>query len=309
MPYKPIAVLYQSSFAQSLQLNSTRYIFSKKILSIAVLFSLLSLNGQVQADSMSALILEKSTQPELAVPDARVSTRSTIQRVRMISPGTATATVNRTNAPSMTTHSVPPIQTHQAQTYQVKSPQAKPSQSRAVYATATNTASPYPEVKRQTPKVLPAFLSGGSISGSYDNVDSAYLPLLSRAEKQSNRPARDVISMARTMSLNERTIIKGGCWDYLNAVFNRAGVNRSTVHKGVYAEGPYADSGEIRVGDWLYYINHGYNDIEHSGLFVGWVDESAKQALILSYAGESRQEPARYRVYDLSHVYQIIRPT
>ena len=87
MPYKPIAVLYQSSFAQSLQLNSTRYIFSKKILSIAVLFSLLSLNGQVQADSMSALILEKSTQPELAVPAARVSTRSTIQRVRMISPG------------------------------------------------------------------------------------------------------------------------------------------------------------------------------------------------------------------------------
>lgn len=307
MSYKPIAVLYQSSFAQSLQLNSTRYIFSNKTLSIAVLFSLLSLNGQVQADSMSALIMEKSTQPELVVPAARVSTRSTIQRVRMNAP--TTVNTNRANSTAVNAHSVSSLQTPQAQTYQVKSPQAKPSQSRAVYATATNTASPYPEVKRQTPKILPAFLSGGSISGSYDNVDSAYLPLLSRAEKQSNRPARDVISMARTMSLNERTIIKGGCWDYLNAVFNRAGVNRSTVHKGVYAEGPYADSGEIRVGDWLYYINHGYNDIEHSGLFVGWVDESAKQALILSYAGESRQEPARYRVYDLSHVYQIIRPT
>ena len=167
-----------------------------------------------------------------------------------------------------------------------------------------STASRYPEVKRQAPTVLPAFLSG-----SYDNVSSEYLPLLSRAESQSNYAAREVISTARAMTLNERTLIKGGCWDYLNAVFNRAGVNRNTVHKGAYEQGPYANSNDIKVGDWLYYINHGYNDIEHSGLFVGWVDESAKQALILSYAGESRREPARYRVYDLSHVYNIIRPT
>ena len=317
MPYKPIAVLYQSPFAQSLSSTSIRCIFSKKIFSIAALFSLLSLNGQVQADSMSALIMEKSAQPELAVPAARVSTRSTIQRVRMTAP--TTVNTNRANSTAVNAHSVSSLQTPQAQTdrpqnyytqnNQFPSPQTKPSQSRAVYATATNTASRYPEVKRQAPKVLPAFLSGNSIAGSYDNVDNAYLPLLSRAENQSNRAARDVVSMARTMSLNERTIIKGGCWDYLNAVFNRAGVNRSTVHKGAYAEGPYANSGDIQVGDWLYYINHGYNDIEHSGLFVGWVDESAKQALILSYAGESRQEPARYRVYDLSHVYHIIRPT
>lgn len=320
MPYTPITVLYQSSFAPSLSLNLARYIFSKKMLPIATLFSLLSLNGQVQADSMSALIMEKSVQPELAVPAARVSTRSTIQRVRMTSP--ATVNVSRTNS-APTTSALYPAQAYQAQTYrpqnhynqnnQVQTPQSKPPQSRAVYATAANTASNpasrYPEVKRQAPSVLPAFLSGGSIAGSYDNVDSAYLPLLSRAENQSNRAARDVVSMARTMSLNERMIIKGGCWDYLNAVFNRAGVNRSTVHKGIYKQGPYANSNDIQVGDWLYYINHGYNDIEHSGLFVGWVDEPAKQALILSYAGESRQEPARYRVYDLSHVYQIIRPT
>ena len=97
-----------------------------------------------------------------------------------------------------------------------------------------------------------------------------------------------VVSTARKMALNERIIIQGGCWDYLNAVFNRAGVTRDTVHKGIYGQGPYASSGEIEVGDWLYYINHGYNDVEHSGLFVGWVDERAKQALILSYAGENR---------------------
>ncbi|WP_201507820.1 hypothetical protein [Psychrobacter proteolyticus] len=167
-----------------------------------------------------------------------------------------------------------------------------------------NTSYRYPEVQRSAPTVLPAFLSG-----NYVNVDSEYLPLLSNAETQSSIAAREVVSTARKMALNERTIIQGGCWDYLNAVFNRAGVSRNTIHKGTYAQGPYASSSEIEAGDWLYYINHGYNGVEHSGLFVGWVDERAKQALILSYAGENRREPARYRVYDLSNVYQIMRPS
>ena len=162
----------------------------------------------------------------------------------------------------------------------------------------------YPDRNYQQPAVLPEFLRG-----SYDNVDSEYLPILGHAETQSSMAAREVMSTARAMALNERTIIQGGCWDYLNAVFNRAGVTRDTVHKGAYRQGPYANSSEIQAGDWLYYINHGYKGIEHSGLFVGWVDESAKQALMLSYAGENRREPARYKVYDLSNVYQIMRPT
>ena len=169
---------------------------------------------------------------------------------------------------------------------------------------ALSTTYRYPKMQRQAPMVLPAFLSG-----NYDNVDSEYLPLLSSAETQSSMAAREVVSTARKMALNERTIIQGGCWDYLNAVFNRAGVSRNTIHKGTYAQGPYANSSDIEAGDWLYYINHSYNGVEHSGLFVGWVDEQAKQALILSYAGENRREPARYRVYDLSNVYQIMRPS
>nr|WP_317199233.1 hypothetical protein [uncultured Psychrobacter sp.] len=169
---------------------------------------------------------------------------------------------------------------------------------------SVNTSYQYPSIQRQAPAVLPAFLSG-----QYDNVDSEYLPLLSLAETQSSSAAREVISTARKMALNERTIVQGGCWDYLDAVFKRAGVTRDTVHKGKYGQGPYAASHEIKAGDWLYYINHGYNGVEHSGLFVGWTDEAAKEALILSYAGENRREPARYRVYDLSNVYQIMRPT
>lgn len=287
-----------------------------KKLSITASLLFLSSASYVHADSMSALIAQKSIQshPQInasytppqattpsnySVPSARVSTRSTIKRA-----GSASSNYSNTNFGTTANNNVnaafntsSPIDN----TYRYKKqPTHKP---------AMKVSYRYPNVQRQPPKVLPAFLSGSSLSGSYDNVDSEYLPLLSRAEAQSSAAARGVISMARKMALNERTIIQGGCWDYLDAVFKRAGVTRDTLHKGTYAEGPYANSNEIELGDWLYYINHGYNGVEHSGLFVGWVDEAAKQALILSYAGENRQEPARYRVYDLSNVYQIMRPS
>ncbi|HCR87415.1 MULTISPECIES: hypothetical protein [Psychrobacter] len=254
--------------------------------------------GQVHADSMSALIAQKSVQPDYsarytptysAVPSAKISTRSTIQRA-------GNATSYRSNSSNGQ-----PSYSSNSDSNNSYSNNSYSNQNAYIGNAQSNYR--YPEVARQAPSVLPAFLSG-----NYDNVDSEYLPLLSNAETQSSRAAREVISTARKMALNERTIIKGGCWDYLNAVFNRAGVSRDTIHKGTYGQGPYASSKDIEVGDWLYYINHGYNGVEHSGLFVGWVDERAKQALILSYAGENRREPARYRVYDLSNVYQIMRP-
>lgn len=260
----PPLLVIASRNVLSAQTTMTKLTIIKKAPIVALLTLFLGGTSYTHADSMSALIAQKTAQPELTVPSAKVSTHSTIQRVR----------ADRSTA-------------------------ITPSS-----ASNFNTAYRYPDVQRQSPAVLPAFLSG-----SYDNVDSEYLPLLSNAETNSSNAAREVISTARTMALNERTIIQGGCWDYLNAVFNRAGVTKDTVHKGAYKKGPYANSGDIEVGDWLYYINHGYNGVEHSGLFVGWVDEAAKQALILSYAGESRREPARYRVYDLSNVYQIMRPT
>ena len=249
--------------------------------------------GQVHADSMSSLIAQKSSLTDYsarytpsypAIPAAKISTRSTIQRA-------GTSNSYRSN-----TSNTQPI-------YSNSSYANKTYSNQNAYVSNNQPNYRYPKVQRQVSSVLPAFLSG-----NYDNVDSEYLPLLSNAETQSSLAAREVISTARKMALNERTIIQGGCWDYLNAVFKRAGVTRDTIHKGTYGQGPYANSGEIEVGDWLYYINHGYNGVEHSGLFVGWVDEQAKQALILSYAGESRREPARYRVYDLSNVYQIMRP-
>ena len=65
----------------------------------------------------------------------------------------------------------------------------------------------------------------------------------------------------------------------------------------------------LRPGDWIYHVNHSYGDIEHSGMFVDWLDRKRHIALMLSYGGEGRRKPGRYRPYDITHTYRIIRPT
>lgn len=141
------------------------------------------------------------------------------------------------------------------------------------------------------------------------NIEAEHIDTLYRAEQSSVGASRQVLRTVRQMALDNKEIIKGSCWDYLNAAFNRAGVSKETIFTGEYPYGPFIDTNEIRPGDWLYYINHGYNDIEHSGLFVGWLNREKNEALILSYAGESRNEPARYKVYDVSHTYNVMRPS
>ncbi len=58
----------------------------------------------------------------------------------------------------------------------------------------------------------------------------------------------------------------------------------------------------------VYYLNHSYANIEHSAIFVDWLNRHQKNALMLSYAGQNRRTPAQLLPYDLSHVYRIERP-
>ena len=136
---------------------------------------------------------------------------------------------------------------------------------------------------------------------------------LSSAENNADSDGRNILAMGRMMTVEKKEIVRGSCWDYSNAVYNRSGypntkANRHTVFKGTKKQGPYADPKMIRPGDWLYYVNHSYGDIEHSAIFVKWIDYRERTALMLSYGGEKRNEPARYLPYDISHVYQITRP-
>lgn len=132
---------------------------------------------------------------------------------------------------------------------------------------------------------------------------------LDAAEQKASPQGRQVLQTGRQMALINGEIIRGGCWDYANTIYNRAGYkkHRQTVFKGNKNYGPYADSNLIQHGDFLYYVNHSYHESEHSAIFVDWLDYSTKTALMLSYAGERRHQPARYKSYDLSNVYQIIR--
>ncbi len=135
-----------------------------------------------------------------------------------------------------------------------------------------------------------------------------YDALIAQAERHAAPHARTVLAVARRM-VTQEVIVRGSCWDYLNAVFLRAGFP-AAQRRIVYASdrtGPYAEPARLQPGDWLYYVNHSYGDIEHSGLFVGWVHRARMQGLILSYGGEHRNKPGRYRVYDLQSVYRIMR--
>ena len=167
------------------------------------------------------------------------------------------------------------------------------------------------------PKAKPAAFKVPNQSAApldrYDGNEGLVSNLM-QAEEEAEEIGRKILATGRVMTLDNREIVRGSCWDYTNAVYTRSGYpndrkSRVVVFKGTKSKGPYADARLIKPGDWLYYVNHSYNGVEHSAIFVKWVDFESRSALMLSYGGEKRNEPARYLTYDLSNVYQIIRPS
>jgi len=134
--------------------------------------------------------------------------------------------------------------------------------------------------------------------------------ILFRAEDVASPAAARILAEARHMTVDQHCIVIGGCWDYIDAVWTRAGFPDGTRRVTVFRSrkrGPYAPTASIHPGDWLYFINHSYGGIEHSAIFVAWADRTQHQAYMLSYAGQQRDECARYKLYDISNVFQVIR--
>ena len=132
--------------------------------------------------------------------------------------------------------------------------------------------------------------------------------VMDRAIESASPFGRRVLEASREM-INEREIIIGGCWDYINAVYNKAGIvgkERAVVYKS-RLRGPYVDSGKIEAGDWLYFVNHTFNDIEHSAIFIAWLNQDKKEALMVNYVGGNQKKPATYKRFILDEVYNIIR--
>jgi hypothetical protein len=110
--------------------------------------------------------------------------------------------------------------------------------------------------------------------------------------------------------VENREIVRGSCWNWLDTVYRREGYGKGRRIRIFTSKksGPYAPLSLLKPGDWIYHVNHSYGDIEHSGMFVGWADRKRNRALMLSYGGERRRQPGRYRLYDVTHTYTIIRP-
>ncbi len=119
-----------------------------------------------------------------------------------------------------------------------------------------------------------------------------------------------VVKVGQNM-VNRGEVVRGSCWDFIDRVYVRAGYPRKlrkTIFKHPKNTGPYASQDMIQPGDWLYYLNRSYNNIEHSGIFVRWVNKAKRIAMMISYRGQNRSEPGRMAEYKLSHVYNIMRP-
>lgn len=133
--------------------------------------------------------------------------------------------------------------------------------------------------------------------------------ILTLAEMNASDNGKIVLNTAKTI-LDKKEIIQGGCWDFINEVYNRAGyplLKRTTVYDGKL-DGPFVSIDQIEAGDWLYHINHSYKGSEHSGIFVTWKNFEKREALMISYQGENKKRPPRLKTYNLSNVYKIIRP-
>ncbi len=131
---------------------------------------------------------------------------------------------------------------------------------------------------------------------------------LKLVEQSANKDGQKILETGRIMAMEEQKVVRGSCWTYINAIFTRAGYaqNKHKVYQSKKT-GPYADSKLIKAGDWLYYVNHSFHNVGHSGIFVKWIDRSKHIALILSYVGRSKKKPGRYKTYKIDNVYHITR--
>ncbi len=124
-----------------------------------------------------------------------------------------------------------------------------------------------------------------------------------------NNPTQKRLLKTALEFVKRGKIIRGSCWNYINAIYNKNKIskNQRVVVFKSKKRGPFARKNLFKSGDWIYHINHSYHNIEHSGMFIKWVDKRNFKALMLSYAGEKRANPARFKVYNIDSTYNILR--
>jgi hypothetical protein len=107
---------------------------------------------------------------------------------------------------------------------------------------------------------------------------------------------------------------QGGCWDFVKAVYDCATYSTKRIFpasgrcdkNGLYLE----DVDIIQPGDWIMHINLEYRQserIDHSAIFVHWIDKEEKKAYMLDYVGNNRCSQPGYKEHVLTDVYCVVR--
>jgi len=139
-------------------------------------------------------------------------------------------------------------------------------------------------------------------------TEKVFYDLVERLCKNIPSSSYLILSLALEEMKNKR-IIKGSCWEWVNYLYNKAGYtdkNRKVIFSSKKT-GPYVNPLLIMPGDWIMFKNQTLSDIEHSGLFVEWIDFDKKSALIISYVGQNKDAVPKFKEYDITKTFYVIR--
>lgn len=131
------------------------------------------------------------------------------------------------------------------------------------------------------------------------------MAVLDQAAARAQPGARRVLETIHTM-LEESVVVRGACNAWTNAVYHRAGGRAQTVFRGD-RRASFTSTSMLEPGDRVAFINHSFGDVTHAAIFVAWINESTRIALMASYPGGNRNAPGRFSDYELSNVYEIVR--
>ena len=175
----------------------------------------------------------------------------------------------------------------------------------AVRRTHTAPSAAWPESTTTVSYTRPVELPSAAAVATPQSVWADPRATMVAAAERASPGGRRVLDTARTM-IDEETVVRGSCYGWVNAVYRRAG-GRSRVAFQGHRRTRFAEAAQVQPGDWVFFINHSFGDVTHSAIFVAWIDERARTALMVSYPGQNRDAPGRYGEYELSNVYQLVR--
>ncbi len=135
---------------------------------------------------------------------------------------------------------------------------------------------------------------------------------LRRSLESTSEYGQKIVLAAKSLAGKEN--FRGAhCWDWADKVYKAAGFTHREVFRNLGYSGRYGcprdhcpsvqdlRGGRLQPGDWIFLNNQNSSDAKgnHSGIFLGWEDESTGLASIASCPGANKV--GNIKTYNLSH--------